>query len=218
MQNKLIYLSLAVLTCFGIYFFGFQRKNSKSWDKALHIFGGLDQVFNPGVLMPRDLWNAARFIHREMVSMDPRQRLNWGEYERRSSIDCAVRAEYLCDTVCDGKKRTEYERCLRAADRSKYADTEHLCWMAYVRSEGLCHADTDLVDAYFDPDHGKHVDILGKLTPCLTEDQKMLDAVWAHLSQGIHAADYKDKHPFRWRDEHLVDLAGKIARMSDPGK
>ena len=187
-----------------------QQKNAKSWDKALHIFGGLDQVFTPEVLMPRVLWNAARFIHREMVSMEPRQ--------RRSSIDCAVRAEYLCDTVCDGKKRTEYERCLRAADRSKYADTEHLCWMAYVRSEGLCHADTDLVDAYFDPDHGKHVDILGKLTPCLTEDQKMLDAVWAHLSQGIHAADYKDKHPFRWKDEHLVDLAGKIARMSDPGK
>ena len=131
MQNKFIYLSLAVLTCFGIYFFGFQRKNAKSWDKALHIFVGLDQVFNPGVLMPRDLWNAARFIHREMVSMEPRQRLNWGEYERRSSIDCAV---------------------------------------------------------------------------------------WAHLSQGIHAADYKDKRPFRWRDEHLVDLAGKIARMSDPSK
>ena len=195
-----------------------ERANAKAWDNSLHVFGGLDQVFTLKVLMPRNLWNAARYVHRELNSIPPTAPLDWGEYERRSSIACAVRAEYLCDAVCDGEKRKEYENNLSPADQSKFADTEHLRWMTYVRSEGLRHADTDLVDVYYDSDHGKHVDILGKLTPCLTEDQDKLNIVWAHLSEGIHAADYKDKHPFRWRDEHLVELAGEIARLADPSK
>jgi hypothetical protein len=62
------------------------------------------------------------------------------------------------------------------------------------------------------------VDILGKLTPCLTTDQTKLDSVWTHLSQGKHAADYKDQHPFRWRDGHLVELAVEISKLAAPGK
>jgi hypothetical protein len=182
-----------------------QRDNAKSWDKGLHIFGGLDQVFTPKVLMPRCLWTAARFIHRELNSMKPDEHLNWGEYERRSSLACAVRAEYL--TASNS-----------TATPAKLADTEHLRWMAYVRSEGLRYADTNLVDVYYDRDNGRHVDILGKLTPCLTTDQTKLNSVWTHLSQGDHAADYKDQHSFRWRDEHLVALAAEIAKLAAPGK
>lgn len=195
-----------------------ERDNAKNWDNGLHVFGGLDQVFTQKVLMPRNLWNAARYVHRKLHSLSPGEPLDWSEYERRSSIACAVRAEYLCDTVCGIAKRTEYEKKHKPEDQSGFADTEHLRWMAYVRSEGLRHADTDLVDAYYDSRHGNHVDILGKLTPCLTKDQKKLNAVWMHLSKGDHAADYKDKHPFRWRDEHLVELAGQISRLADPEK
>lgn len=195
-----------------------ERDNSKDWDKGLHVFGGLEQVFAPKVLMPRDLWTAARCIHRELCSLPPDRRLNWGEYERRSSIACAVRAEYLCDSVCGDKKRREYENMFSPEDQSNFADTEHLRWMAYVRSEGLCHADTKLVDVYYDKDFGNHVDILGKLTPCLTEDLKKLEEVWTSLSTGEHAADYKNKKTFRWRDERLVELAGEIARLADPEK
>ena len=195
-----------------------KRENAKSWDKALHVFGGLDQVFTQDVLMPRDLWNAARYLHRELNSLDPSDPLNWGEYERRSSIACAVRAEYLCDTVCKDEKRKEYKAKLADFDFSKLADTEHLRWMAYVRSEGLRHADTDLVDVYYDSNHGKHVDILGKLTPCLTENPEKLDQVWEHLTTGNYAEDYKDKHPFRQRDECLVELTGAIARLANPNK
>ena len=182
-----------------------QRDNAKSWDKGLHIFGGLDQVFTPKVLMPRSLWAAARFIHRKLNSMESDEHLNWGEYERRSSLACAVRAEYLVASNS-------------TAFPAKLADTEHLRWMAYVRSEGLRYADTNLVDVYYDRDNGRHVDILGKLTPCLTTDQTKLDSAWTHLSTGKHATDYKDQHSFRWRDERLVALAAEIAKLAAPGK
>ena len=182
-----------------------QRVNARDWDKGLHIFGGLDQVFTPKVLMPRRLWTAARFIHRELNSMKPDEHLNWGEYECRSSLACAVRAEYLAASNA-------------TVSPAKLADTEHLRWMAYVRSEGLRYADTNLVNVYYDRDNGRHVDILGKLTPCLTTDQTKLGSVWTHLSTGKHAADYKDQHSFRWRDERLVALAAEIAKLASPDK
>ena len=170
---------------------------------TLHVFGGLDQVFTQRVLMPRNLWNAARFIHRELNSMQPSERLNWGEYERRSSIACAVRAEYLAAFQ-------------PTATPAALADTEHLRWMAYVRSEGLRYADTDLVDVYYDSSNGKHVDILGKLTPCLTKDQKQLEIVWKRLSEETHPDDYRDKRSFRQRDECLVALTTEIAGRAAP--
>lgn len=177
-----------------------QRDNAKSWDTGLHIFGGLDQVFTPKVLMPRNLWTAARFIHRKLNSMESDEHLNWGEYERRSSLACAVRAEYL----------TAFNS---TASPAKLADTEHLRWMAYVRSEGLRYADTNLVDVYYDRDNGRHVDILGKLTPCLTEDQDKLNSVWTHLSTGKYTNDYKDKRSFRQRDLYLVEQSHEIAEI-----
>lgn len=190
----------------------------ETWDLPLHVFGGLDQVFTPNVLIPQNLWAAAQYIHRQLNDFNDSAPLNWGEYERRSSIACAVRAEYLCDTLCGNKKRAEYEQKLKDANKCGLADTEHLRWMAYVRSEGLQYVDTDLVEAYYDSKHGRHVDILGKLTPCLTKNQNELSDVWIYLTTGGHADNYKGKLSFRQRDEHIVELAGEIARLGDPSK
>lgn len=177
--------------------------DDNAWGHALHVFGGLDQVFTPHVLMPQDLWSAARWIHRELNrNLDGTPGTSgWGEYERRSSIACAVRAAYLDASRPSG------------ASPDALADTEHLRWMAYVRSEGLRYADTALMDAYYGKVKGGHVDILGKLTPCLTQDQKILKDVWEYLSTGKHADDYKNKKPFRDRDLYLVEHAHEIAEI-----
>lgn len=172
-----------------------------AWGHILHVFGGLDQVFTPKVLMPQELWAAARHIHRQLNDHKRRTPLSWGEYERRSSIACALRAAYLDASRPSG------------ASPESLADTEHLRWMAYVRSEGLRYADPALVDAYYGKVKGRHVDILGKLTPCLTEDQTELTNVWTHLSTGPHARDYKNKKPFRDRDLYLVNHAHEIAEI-----
>lgn len=173
--------------------------DDSAWGHALHVFGGLEQVFTPAVLMPRSLWNAARYIHRQLNDLGDDAVPDWGEYERRSSIACALRAAYLDASRSSG------------ASPEALADTEHLRWMAYVRSEGLRYADPALVNTYYGQVKGGHVDILGKLTPCLTEDQTELANVWTHLSTGPHARDYKNKKPFRERDLYLVNHAHEIA-------
>ena len=175
--------------------------DDSAWGHALHVFGGLEQVFTPEVLMPRSLWNAARYIHRQLNELGDDAVPDWGEYERRSSIACALRAAYLDASRPSG------------ASPEALADTEHLRWMAYVRSEGLRYADPALVNAYYGQVKGGHVDILGKLTPCLTEDQTELTNVWTHLSTGPHARDYKNKKPFRERDLYLVNHAHEIAEI-----
>ena len=173
--------------------------DDSAWGHALHVFGGLDQVFTPEVLMPRSLWNAARYIHRQLNDLSDDDTPDWGEYERRSSIACALRAAYLDAARPSG------------ASPEALADTEHLRWMAYVRSEGLRYADPALVKAYYGQVKGGHVDILGKLTPCLTEDQVKLENVWKYLTTGSHAGNYIGKKPFRERDLYLVNHAHEIA-------
>ena len=194
------------------------QNDDEHWGQRFHVFGGLDQVFKPTVLTPRELWNAAQYVHRSLGSIPREAPLNWNEYERRSSIACAVRAEYLCDIVLGDDKQTPYKSRLDDFDRSMLADTEHLRWMAYVRSEGLRYADRSLADVYYNQTHGKHVDILGKLTPCLTNNLAELDDTWNHLSTGIHASDYTGKLSFRQRDVRLVEFSGEIARRANPSK
>ena len=172
-------------------------------DKALHVFGGLEQVFTPEVLMPQSLWEAARWLHRELNRNKDGTpgTSSWGEYERRSSIACALRAAYLDASRPSG------------ASPEALADTEHLRWMAYVRSEGLRYADPALVNAYYEQVKGRHVDVLGKLTPCLTEDQEKLEGVWTYLTNSKYADDYKNKKSFRERDLYLVNHAHEIAEI-----
>ena len=190
------------------------QNDDEHWGQRFHVFGGLDQVFKPTVLTPRELWNAAQYVHRSLGSIPREAPLNWNEYERRSSIACAVRAEYLCDIVCGDDKQTTYKSRLDDFDRSMLADTEHLRWMTYVRSEGMQHASRKLVGAYYEKIGRHHVDTLGKLTPCLVEDRDKLQDLWDHLSVEKYPDDYKGKRSFLDRDKHLVEISGEIAQIA----
>ena len=198
--------------------------DDESWGNALHVFGGLDQVFTCDVLMPRNLWNAARFIHRELnkdkassgVSPKLLTELNWNEYERRSSIACAVRALYLFNAVCASDPAHEYSVSNNEKLLNMLADVEHRRWMAYVRSEGLSKAGVELMDAYYGKVKGGHVDILGKLTPCLVETGQ-LEEIWNHIKQK-NTALFSTKRPFWERDEFVVRNAKSIAWIIQTGE
>lgn len=199
-------------------------KKTFSSDRDLEAFGGLDQVFNKDVLMPENLWRAARWIHQELNRTDTSEpylvgavgHREWTEYERRSSIACAAHAEYYVAAVGKNYQEllTQWKTEKTEVGRSKYdhlVDTEHHRWMAYVRSEGLRKSGTDLVDVYYDKDYGRHVDILGRLTPCLVDNEQGLEKVWKHLEKH-YTDDFKGKLPFRERDKLLVLNADIIQR------
>ena len=191
-------------------------------DKALHVFGGLDRVFTQEVLMPQNLWKAARWLHRELNRNQDGTPgdVGCGEYERRSSIACAVHAAY--HTAAVGKDYQvilhQWSKDEQADGRSRYAqliDSEHRRWMAYVRSEGLRKSSLDLVHVYYNEDHGRHVDILGKLTPCLVDTEAELQGIWDHLEK--HHDLYTGKNAFRKRDELLILNSQIIANGIETG-
>lgn len=186
------------------------------WKESLHIFGGLDQVFTEEVLMPRDLWKAARYIHGKLTSPkyggDPQ---HWGEYERRSSMACAAHAP--CYLKVPGYDRTAESWCSYNDRCSALTDTEHRRWMAFVRSEGLRLIPTGLLTAAYFDENRSHVDIPAKLTPCLVESRDELNAVWGYLTE--HRPGLcEDKLPFRERDEFVVRHAECIASLIPPPK
>ena len=191
-------------------------------DKALHVFGGLDQVFTQEVLMPQNLWKAARWLHRELNrNLDGTLVASgWGEYERRSSIACAAHAQYHVATVAQNYLEflCQWKKQLREDGRSEYdhlIDTEHRRWMAYVRSEGLRKAGLNLVDVYYDEKYGRHVDILGKLTPCLVDTEDKLQTIWEQLTNNHES--YTGKRSFRQRDELLIWNSQIIASGIETG-
>ena len=194
-------------------------RTEKDWDHPLIAFGGSEDTFTRDVLMPESLWNAARWIHRQLNGITANSPMQWSEYERRSSIACTAHAEYHVASVCTGDSDEPYEVRLSrytAEEREALIDTEHRRWMAYVCSEGMCKADVSLMDAYFDEIGGRHVDTLGKLTPCLVNTKDALNAIWEYLETS-HSEKYQGKTPFRQRDTFLVTSAGIIARGIETG-
>ena len=187
-------------------------------DRALRVFGGLDQVFTEEVLVPRNLHRAARWIHRELnrsrITGEVQEKAHWGEYERRSSIACALHAKFHATSF--GENYSALLRQYKSDDYSKLIDMEHDRWMAYVRSEGLRKSDPDLMEAYYNTKNGRHVDILGKLTPCLAEPDE-LATLWNRLLAKDHAY-YSGQYTFRERDELVVLNAKIIAQGIDTGE
>lgn len=167
----------------------------EKWEKSLYVFGSLDQTFTPDVLMPRKYWDAARMIHEMLLPDDSSPDQLWSEYERRSSFACAANPRYHLGNP------TLEELCR----------TEHRRWMTFVRSEGMTHASRELMDAYFTETHS-HVDILGKLSPCLTEDTRALEQLWDHLCAQDEA--YKKKIPFTARDKIIITHTNEIKNQT----
>ena len=175
----------------------------KVWDRPLHVFGGLDQTFTAEVLMPQNYWNAAGWIHKVLLENGSDKNRLWSEYERRSSFACAAHAACYAPDVC-------------AREPDALRDTEHRRWMAYVRSEGMIYARRELMDAYYGPIGRRHVDTLGKLTPCLTPSAQELQDLWDHLT-GIPASKYLGKKSFLQRDELLIRNAANIQSIIKTG-
>jgi hypothetical protein len=88
-------------------------------------------------------------------------------------------------------------------------EAEHHRWMAYARSEGMRLATEEMVDKYA-PEIRSHVDVKGKLTPCLIDGKDNLRSLYARFS---HNEDIKTlgNTPFWDRDEKVVDHAQEIA-------
>ena len=177
----------------------------KSWDKELYVFGGLDEAFTLKILMPEDLWRKARRVHQELNQLKKNEPMNWDEYQRRSSIACATHMEYIVD-----------DNWLSKYDTELLADTEHQRWMAYVRSEGMCQSSLLQVAAYRGKaGTSKHIDRLGKLTPCLVETEK-LNEIWKEVANNHQV--YSNNDPsilgnkslsFRERDRLIVEKASE---------
>lgn len=184
--------------------------NEDQTNHSLLVFGGLDQAFSKTVLMPRNLWLAARWIHYQLNPHTSGMRKEWTEYERRSSIACAIHAVYYADTFSNLDKLPD--RLLDAL-----INAEHCRWMAYVRSEGMQRADLALVNAYYEKLGNRHVDILGLLTPCLVDSetlktvQQYIDALRARSSPPRSIS--KNVKSFRERDEFIVRNAATIKQI-----
>lgn len=184
--------------------------NDKSWDKELYVFGGLDEAFTLKVLMPEDLWKKARRVHRELNQLKHSEPMNWDEYQRRSSIACASHMEYIVD-----------DNRLSKYDVESLADTEHQRWMAYVRSEGMCQSSLPQVAAYRGKNGtSRHIDKLGKLTPCLVETEK-LDEIWKEVENNHQGASsngpdilVNNSLSFRERDKLVVEKASEWMQNS----
>lgn len=207
-----------------------KARKTDTWDRSIHVFGGLDQAFTQEVLMPEKLWRAARWVHRHFnkTSGSDALPLDWSEYQRRSSIACAAHAAYHAAAVEDAQE--PYDSILakwkeNKDDQPKYTalvDTEHRRWMAYVRSEGMRLATFDQVEQYYaslDPMH--HVDQLGSLTPCLV-DSGELDKLWKDLealdkrvNKAGRKSPYAGNYTFHQRDQLLVLNAAALRKYID---
>lgn len=195
-------------------------QTEKDWDHPLFVFGGPEYTFSREVLMPEKLWDAARWIHRQLNDMTANGPMQWSEYERRSSMACAAHAEYHVASICTGDSDEIYAEWLSgctAEEQEELIDSEHRRWMVYVCSEGMRKADVSLVDAYFDEIGGRHVDTLGKLTPCLVKTKDELNDIWEHLKTN-YPEKYQGKTPFRQRDTFLVKNAYIIAKGIETGE
>ena len=175
-------------------------KPKHSWDKSVHIFGGLDDSFSPSVLMPQKLWKQARSIHKELNRLKQDTPLDWSEYERRSSIACAAHINHNLTLTHENHP-----------DLKKLADTEHRRWMTYVRSEGLQHASLDMLEVYFTELGNHHVDVLGRLSPCLvdTKDLEIVQKKVDELRQQNNLTDPSYRISFRERDRMIAQYSIK---------
>ncbi len=177
------------------------------WEPGFTVFGTDQEVFSGEVLLPRELWLAARKLHTLLNGNAPEQ--DWCEYERRSSIaSVAHGAAHVASVLPTGQNDLfayDYST-LSEKDLQTLKAAEHLRWMNYVRSEGMCMAEDPIWGKYLPLLHS-HVDIRGQLTPCLC-DSKQLDTLHDNLKDRLTGRKYS----FTQQDELVVRNADLFAR------
>ena len=196
------------------------KKDKKLFNTPLHVFGGLDQVFTPKVLMPEKLWHAARWLQMQFNKENKIPEL-WIEYQRRSSLACVLHAPYHVASVIGANAaapvKCAYENALasmsaedekKETEKDKLINSEHDRWMAYVRNEGMQKAEPAWTWKYY-PELDDHVDVDGRLSPCLVpagslnDIQQMVDTLRGDAT----------KMRFRERDKLAVESAGYITDL-----
>ena len=179
----------------------------KPWEPGFTVFGTDQEVFSREVLLPRELWLAARKLHTLLSGKTPKQ--DWCEYERRSSIAAvahgAAHVASVLPTGQDDLFAYDYST-LSEKDLQMLMTAEHLRWMNYVRSEGMCLAKDPIWRKYL-PHLLSHVDIRGQLTPCLINSTQ-LDGLYLKLKKQLTGRTYS----FTQQDELVVRNADLFAQ------
>lgn len=213
-------------------------KSNKQWPFRLYLFGDEEEMQSLDVLMPREIWYSAQTLQNNFMilrtgqQMVPKADHLINEYERRSSVAAvnhliyhvaSIQPEEEIEQLAYADRLTDslLERWLEFYDNHypqkshELSEAEHLRWMKYVRSEGLCKAERRVVEAYMPYIH-HHCDVIGRLSPCLVSFDQLTE-----LSQYIqrlydkHSIDGKSNRPplsFSAADEYIVKNASSFLR------
>ncbi len=167
-----------------------------------HVFGTNRQTFSISTLTPRGAWIASQKLHQKLSGKDPTRMPFWSEYERRSSLASVCHAGYHVASVSDPCTGEEYDAAF-CTQKDKLIKAEHQRWMCYVRSEGMQGVPLSTVNAYKKYTRS-HVDVTGKLTPCLVESEQ-LPSLYRDLVSRSHLPG--GLYPFQDRDVMVVKHA-----------
>lgn len=198
-------------------FFQNGERNASDGEKVLsvplHVFGSDHDTFSEKMLMDRGVWTAARKLR---AILKCRSFVYWREYERRSSVACALHAPYHIHALLGDQNETEYETVygqLSEAQKERMIDAEHIRWMRYTRCEGFQTVSREMAQR-FQEVTGNHMDPVAKLSPCLIETKK-LDELYETLYPAGAGHTSVDDLPFKQRDERVVRNAWRLCQIMD---
>lgn len=178
------------------------------------VFGSDNHTFSEKMLMNRNLWAAARNLHRNLKSCDFTY---WNEYERRSSIACTAHTSYHCraaDSYYKAQMHELYFDCLTEEQKETMVDAEHRRWMAYSRSEGMQSISVDIAKVIWG-ETGTHVDMDGRLTPCLVPTKELDGLYRAIYLKGKSTTQQEEMPPRRTFYERDRFVARNIYRIQE---
>lgn len=196
----------------------------------LHVFGTDNKTFSEKMLINRDLWNAARKLHRGLKEDQNLSFAYWSEYERRSSIACAAHAAWHVESVKKKLKDSTdydnwYENQAHETIRKVLLEKEHERWVNYSRCEGMQRISLNVAGKMIrNKTHKHHADPIAQLTPCLRKADG-LDDLYGKLYPQTDQMNKKrleeGKSPYRKfteRDRFVISNADRLRRIALEGE
>lgn len=197
-----------------------------NYELRLHVFGTDNKTFSEEMLIDRNLWNAARKLHRGLKEDDTLSFAYWSEYERRSSVASAAHASWHVESIRQKLIEQTYDAWFHHSPatnqdkriKKRLTEEEHKRWVCYSQCEGMQEICTKTARKILDKiEH--HTDSVAQLTPCLTEAKK-LDALYRSLYPKAEEENRErvaaGKHPhrrFTERDRFVVSNAELLAQI-----
>lgn len=187
----------------------------------LHVFGTDNKTFSEEMLINRNLWRAARMLHKGLKEKKVYDFSYWSEYERRSSVASVAHASYHVKALGVDLDIKGYERKyqkLESADKEAMIDAEHRRWRSYSCCEGMQGISEKTAKKILRK-KWNHVDTIAGLTPCMV-DTKELQGLFrrlyrenTNLPQGMEIPN----RTFYERDRYVVSNACRLAEIIDGG-